>query len=250
MADNKQNGANFVQQFHIFDIIIRLGWAIYAMVAAFGALAARTYGNLGFGLTVIIGILFTLLLTQLPNMSSWTQNRFSIGKFRAVTVSLLAALLLIFFNATEHLLPIIGETHLTPNSDHLVSGATIAWDGELVTFEGRYSRSGDSELLYVTCGTMGGQPLGNTTALNNDNINLEQRIAVSRLERFVRGEQIKEQIGVMKSVDGNEMVLRLGDGKHDNGGLGVTWGNYLCEIILVNKEYAEDTYPFILISRS
>jgi hypothetical protein len=108
---------------HEFDLIVKVTIGIWIVISTLTALVARAYGQLDFGITLLIAISLCLLGTQVPNILSWTRNRFSIGgllSFRPWLVTTLAGILVVIVYTSEWLPHFVSsheeESHSESNS--------------------------------------------------------------------------------------------------------------------------------------
>ncbi len=57
-------------------------------------------------------------------------------------------------------------------------------------------------------------------------------------------------MATVKDAKGGQRVLQWGEEKYGNVKVGITWGNYLGNVVLIGPDDREERYPFAIISRS
>jgi hypothetical protein len=141
----------------------------------------------------------------------------------------------------------------TSQNDHLIKNPVISIDEHNgIYLIGRYARSGGDLVTYVTYRSIGqfGPGIGDKLVINNQQYGIEPRIKIDAVTRFDRNEQAEISVGRLLPVEGGQHVIQWGAEALNNKKVGVDWVSWSGLIILVTKDGKEDSYPFMIISRS
>jgi hypothetical protein len=98
MPDETQPAATgIIHRAHAIEFGVKVLIGIAAAIGSLGGLFVQIYGQLGFGPTIIVSAILTLIVTQLPLVLPWGRKHFRMWHSRYPWISTLVAVILVIF---------------------------------------------------------------------------------------------------------------------------------------------------------
>jgi len=142
----------------------------------------------------------------------------------------------------------------SPESARLIKNPILELDRNRLILRGTYASAGNDLVIYVTYWGLGTPTMseGNRPLVFDSagKSGAEPRIIIDAIGRFDKSETAEITVGTFLPVEGNQHVIQWGKQNSGNKQVGVTWASYVGLIIFVTKNGQEDSYPFMLVSRS
>lgn len=219
-------------------------------------------------LVVLILILAGIDYIRKRHRVRWENGLVSLESWYFIAPCLLAAILGIAgaayglgLRTSSNSSPLLerGESASPAVTNRLIKDPRIEWDAAKMrlSLHGRFQRAGGQLSVYISYMLTGGAPVTSAREATIRVLTLgalvEPRIKIDPIDHFDRGEKVNIQIGfVTLYPENNSQVIRWGDEKSENIQVGITYGSYFGNVILVWRDgsHPDELYPFAVIARS
>lgn len=154
-----------------------------------------------------------------------------------------------FFAAPSATNSMASRTPEAAGANRVLSRPSLDWDGSgPIRFSARFQQTGEKLPIYLDWDTAYGNGASGDLIMGGFLPN--ERIQIGLVDKYVVGQELNVVLTRISGADDYErMSLQWGESDR-NRKVGLAWGNYMGRIVVIGKEQHEESYPFLLVSRS